>query len=166
MLKFSFPVDVEAPTATYETPYGNIVRDTNGNEEPGQRWIDLTGNRSRGDAYGLTVFNDAKYGYSVNGSEMRISVVRSSPYAHHMPKVLDMNSEHIWMDQGMQTFRMLLVPHSGYLEKSEHTKACRGIHFTRHWLFTREYTEDTMPKSGSFLSVNSGESYCICCKAV
>ena len=26
MLKFSFPVNVESPVATYETPYGNIIR--------------------------------------------------------------------------------------------------------------------------------------------
>ena len=51
MIKFSFPVDVEAPVATYETPYGNIVRETNGNEDPGQRWIDLTGNRSNGNIW-------------------------------------------------------------------------------------------------------------------
>ena len=37
MLKFSFPIDVESPVATYETPYGTIERATNGNEDPGQR---------------------------------------------------------------------------------------------------------------------------------
>ena len=46
MVKFSFPVDIESPSATYETPYGNIVRATNGNEDPGQRWIDLSGKRN------------------------------------------------------------------------------------------------------------------------
>ena len=51
-------------SATYETPYGHIVRATNGDEDPGQRWIDLSGKRN-GNIYGLTVINDAKYGYSV-----------------------------------------------------------------------------------------------------
>src|SRR5690606_10292782 len=59
MLKFSFPVDIESPEATYEVPYGHIVRETNGEEEPGQRWIDLTGQKN-GRTYGLTVINDAK----------------------------------------------------------------------------------------------------------
>ena len=45
MVKFSFPVDVEAPVATYETSYGTIIRATNGDEDPGQRWIDVTGKR-------------------------------------------------------------------------------------------------------------------------
>jgi alpha-mannosidase len=110
MLKFSFPIDAESPSATYEAPYGNIVRATNGNEDPGQRWIDLTGKRN-GNTYGLTVINDAKYGYNVLENDMRISIARSAVYAHHNPKVLDMKAEHIWMDQGIQTFRMLLVPH-------------------------------------------------------
>ena len=154
MIKFSFPVDVETPSATYETPYGNIVRKTNGNEDPGQRWIDLTGNRSSG-LYGLTVLNDAKYGYSVKDNDLRISVVRSSPFAHHVPKVLDPNSQHIWMDQGIQTFRMLLVPHADTWKNvnipriaeefiSPPLAVYQGIH------------KGSMPKSGSFLTVNSG----------
>ena len=53
MLKFSFPVNVESPVATYETPYGNIERKTNGDEDPGQRWIDVSGNNN-GNTYGLT----------------------------------------------------------------------------------------------------------------
>jgi alpha-mannosidase len=117
MLKFSFPVDIESPTATYETPYGHIVRATNGDEDPGQRWIDLTGNLN-GINYGLTVINDAKYGYSVPGNVIRISIARSAVYAHHNPRVLDLKSEHLWMDQGIQTFRMLLVPHQETWQKS------------------------------------------------
>ena len=154
MIKFSFPADVETPSATYETPYGNIVRETNGNEDPGQRWIDITGKRG-GSVYGLTVLNDAKYGYSVKDNDLRISVVRSSPFAHHVPKVLDPNSQHIWMDQGIQTFRMLLVPHADTWKNvnipriaeefiSPSLAIYQGIH------------RGSMPKSGSFLSVNAG----------
>jgi len=155
MLKFSFPVDVEAPVATYETPYGHIVREANGNEDPGQRWIDVTGKR-QGENYGLTVLNDAKYGYSVKGGDMRISVARSAVYAHHNPRVLDMKSEHLWMDQGIQTFRMMLVPHrgtwkeSGLARKAEEFSAppvviYQGIH------------GGSLPKSESFVAVNVPE---------
>lgn len=110
MLKLSFPVDVAAPRPTYEIAYGTIVRDTSGDEEPGQRWLDLTASDN---AYGLAVINDAKYGYSVSGSDMRISVVRGAPFAHHDPHVLDPNADHEWQDQGRQTFRLLLAPHRG-----------------------------------------------------
>ena len=115
MLKFSFPVDVESPKATYETPYGFIVRQTIGEEDPGQRWIDVTGQRNA-DAYGLTVFNDAKYGYSIHDSDMRITVTRSAPYAHHGPgklSVMDPDGKSLWQDQGIQKLRLLLTPHKG-----------------------------------------------------
>lgn len=152
MLKFSFPVEVDSPVSTYETPYGHIVRETNGNEEPGQRWIDVTGKQGR-NTYGLAVVNDAKYGYSVSGNDLCISVVRSSPYAHHVPKVLDMNAEHIWMDQGIQTFRMLLVPHEGDWQAVNLPKMSEE--FISPSLVTYQgIHRGSMPKSGSFIAVN------------
>ena len=111
MLKFSFPVNVESPAATYEVPYGYIARDINGDENPGQRWIDVTGKQS-GKIYGLTVINDAKYGYNVKGNDMRISIARAAVFAHHRPKKLDPQNAYQWMDQGIHNFRMLLVPHA------------------------------------------------------
>ena len=112
ILKFSFPVDVENPVPTYEIAYGFKVRKANGAEDPGQRWIDLSGERE-GKAYGLTVLNDAKYGYSVQDNDLRVSIVRGAAYAQHRPRQLDANGEYIWQDQGIQTFRMVLVPHTG-----------------------------------------------------
>jgi len=153
MLKFSFPVDVESPTATYETSYGNIVRGTNGDEDPGQRWIDLSG-KLKGKACGFTLINDAKYGYNVKGSDLRVSVARSAVYAHHRPRKLDMQEEHLWMDQGMHTFRMMLVPHQGDWREASIARITeefislpvaiyQGIH------------GGTLPKSGSFLSIDN-----------
>ncbi|MGA2630413.1 MAG: glycoside hydrolase family 38 C-terminal domain-containing protein [Terriglobia bacterium] len=111
MLKFSFPVAVENALPTYEIAYGFKVRKAEGDEDPGQRWIDVTGQR-RGGEYGLTVINDAKYGYSVKGSDMRVSVVRSPVFAQ-FERELKPDGEYLWQDQGRQTFRMLLVPHRG-----------------------------------------------------
>ncbi|GAB1452163.1 alpha-mannosidase [Draconibacterium sp.] len=152
MLKFSFPVNVDSSVATYETSYGNIVRTANGDEDPGQRWIDVTGKQD-GSSYGLAVINDAKYGYSIKGNDMRISVMRSAVYAHHNPRVLDMEQEHLWMDQGIHTFKMLLVPHkdswkeAGVVQLAEILVAppipiYQGIHGGK------------LPKSGSFLSTD------------
>jgi alpha-mannosidase len=150
MLKFSFPVNIEIPVVTYETPYGNIVRETNGNEDPGQRWIDMSGNNN----YGLTVINDAKYGYSAPGNDLRISIARAAVYAHHNPRVLDMNAEHLWMDQGIQTFRMLLVPHTGSWRDNN---ICRiADEFSAPAVVIYQGIHGgSMPKSGSFLSVDN-----------
>jgi alpha-mannosidase len=112
ILKFSFPVDVQDPQPTYEIAYGFKVRQANGAEDPGQRWIDLSGHRTAGE-YGLAVINDAKYGYSVDGNDMRISITRGAVFAQHRPRQLEPNGEYIWQDQGVQTLRLLLVPHTG-----------------------------------------------------
>jgi alpha-mannosidase len=153
MLKFSFPVDVASPSATYETAYGHIERATNGNEDPGQRWIDLSGIRDGG-IYGLTIMNDAKYGYNVVDNDLRISVVRSAVFAHHRPRVLDMTAEHLWMDQGIQSFRMLLNPHAGSWK--EHSIARMAEEFMSPPVCIYQGIHDgSMPKADSFLAVDS-----------
>ncbi len=153
MVKFSFPVEVDSPVATYETSYGTIIRDTKGDEDPGQRWIDVTGKRGSNN-YGLAVFNDAKYGYSIAGSDMRISVARSAVFAHHNPKVLDMKAEHLWMDQGIQTFRLLLIPHAGNWQHSNLVRIAEEFMAPSVPMYQGIH-RGTMPKSGSFLSVDA-----------
>ena len=153
MIKFSFPVDVDSPVATYETSYGTIIRATNGDEDPGQRWIDVTGKRESGN-YGLAVFNDAKYGYSIIGSDLRISVARAAVYAHHNPKVLDMKAEHLWQDQGIQTFRLKLVPHAGNWQHSNLVRVAEEFMAPAVPIYQGIH-RGTMPKSGSFLSVDA-----------
>ncbi|MDR3262314.1 MAG: glycosyl hydrolase-related protein [Tannerella sp.] len=153
MLKFSFPVDVESPVPTYESAYGFIVRTANGDEDPGQRWIDVTGRRG-GETYGLTVINDAKYGYNVVGNDLRISVARSAVYAHHQPKELDPEKEYEWMDQGIQTFRMLLAPHQASWKEIRIPRIADEF-MTSPVLVYQGIHPGTMPKSGSFLEVDS-----------
>jgi alpha-mannosidase len=153
ILKFSFAVDVQNPRPTYEIAYGYKVRKAEGEEDPGQRWIDLSGQRAGGE-YGLAVINDAKYGYSVQDNDMRISIARSAVFAQHQPRKLEPNGEYIWQDQGEQTFRMLLAPHSGAWQDANIVRwaeeftapvpvVYQGIH------------PGTRPLSASFLSVDA-----------
>jgi len=153
MLKFSFPVNTGSPVATYETPYGYMVRDANGNEDPGQRWIDVTGEWN-GITCGLTVINDAKYGYDIRESDMRVSVARSAVYAHHNPTVLDMNAAHLWMDQGIQTFRMMLVPHLGTWKENKIPRLAEEF-CAQPVVIYQGIHGGSMPKSGSFLAVDT-----------
>jgi alpha-mannosidase len=155
MLKFSFPVDVEKPAATYEIAYGAMARATKGEEDPGQRWVDVSGDRD-GKPYGLAVINDAKYGYSVDGSDLRVSVARGAVYANHMPQKIEAGTDYQWQDQGVQTFRMILAPHAGswqdagVVRKAEELVApplvvYQGIH------------RGTLPQTDSFLSVDAAD---------
>jgi alpha-mannosidase len=109
MLKLSFPVNVEKPKATYEIPYGYIERPANGEEEPGQQWIDLSGKLGE-KTYGLALLNDSKYSFSVLENDMRMTIANSSIIADHY----GMRDEWCeFLDQGVQEFSYKLVPHSG-----------------------------------------------------
>jgi len=113
MLKFSFPVNIDNPKATYQIPYGFIHRPCNGEEEPGLSWVDVSD-----DGYGLCLVNDAKYSYDVESSDLRLTVLRSPVYAHHTPKILDSGEDYQYVDQGEQTFTYILIPHKGTWQKA------------------------------------------------
>lgn len=155
ILKFSFPLDVDAPQATYETAYGAQKRDTHGLEDPGQRWIDVTGSRGA-DRYGLAVLNDAKYGYSINGSDMRVSVVRGPVYANHEPHALLPSVDYAWMDQGLQTFTMELIPHTGSWQQAGVVRAAEEL-VTPVPIVYQGIHRGTRPGSAGFLSVDAAD---------
>ena len=153
MLKFAFPVNVEQPTATNEIADGAMQRDTNGDENPGQRWIDVTGD-SNGKRYGLAIVNDAKYGYSVNGSEMRLSVARSAVFAHHEPRKLESGVDYQWMDQGVQNFKIQLVPHEGSWQTADLARTAEQL-VTEIPIIYQGIHPGTRPGSASFLEVDA-----------
>jgi len=113
MLKLRFPTDLVEPTATYEIPYGHITRSTDGAEDPGQSWVDLSGRHADGGTAGLALVNDAKYGYDMLGSEIGLTVLRSPIYAHHEPYAPDPDGPYPFQDQGRQRFRYSLLAHGG-----------------------------------------------------
>jgi alpha-mannosidase len=153
ILKFSFPVDVESPAATYEIPYGAMARATKGEEDPGQRWIDVSGGRD-GKPYGLAIINDAKYGYSVNGNDLRVSIARGAVYANHMPQQIDPKQDYQWQDQGLQTFRMILAPHAGLWQDARVVRLAEELVAPALVLYQGIHP-GTRPQSYSFLSIDS-----------
>jgi alpha-mannosidase len=121
MLKVSFPLAIDSGISTYEIPYGTIVRNNNGEEEPGQSWIDLSGitrQMKKKINYGISLLNDSKYGFSVQGNEIRMSLIRSPIYAWHDPKVQEPGVEYKYTDQGEHYFKYSLVPHKGDWRKA------------------------------------------------
>jgi alpha-mannosidase len=153
ILKFSFPVDVQDPRPTYEIAYGYKVRKAEGEEDPGQRWIDLSGRRGGGE-YGLAVINDAKYGYSVQDNDLRISIVRGAVFAQHQPRQLEPDGEYLWQDQGEQTFRLLLAPHAGAWQEAGIVR--RAEEFTAPVpVLYQGIHSGSRPLSASFLSMDA-----------
>lgn len=120
LLKLRWPVRVRMPKATYEIAYGTIERPPSGDEEPGQRWFDVTGIHERsGDAYGLSILNDAKSSFDVRGAEMSLTVLRSPAFAHHDPYKPASWDGVAFIDQGVQRFQYALLPHAGDWRQAE-----------------------------------------------
>ncbi|GAC1474159.1 MAG: glycoside hydrolase family 38 C-terminal domain-containing protein [Candidatus Dormibacteraceae bacterium] len=104
MLKVAFPVTVKSREATYEIQFGHVRRPTHQDtsqaramfEVCAQRWADL------GELdYGVALLNDCKHGYDIQGSVMRLSLMRGP--THPDPTA----------DLGSHRFTYALMPHPG-----------------------------------------------------
>jgi alpha-mannosidase len=119
LLKLRFPLNLTMMRATYEIPYGHIERFANGQEEPGQTWVDVSGiSRENGERYGLSLLNDGKYSFDVRIRDIGMTVLRSPIYVHHMPVEPDPEQTYTYMDQGVQRFTYVLLPHPGSWEQA------------------------------------------------
>jgi alpha-mannosidase len=106
-LRMRFPLALADAKGLYEIPFGSIERDLNqGEEVPALRWVDITGQTAGGragagaNAAGCAVANDSKYGYSLDGSTLRATLIRSSYDPDPIPEV------------GDHTIRFAVMPHA------------------------------------------------------
>ncbi|XP_063555115.1 alpha-mannosidase 2C1 isoform X11 [Gorilla gorilla gorilla] len=101
-LKVEFPARVRSSQATYEIQFGHLQRPTHYNtswdwarfEVWAHRWMDLSEH-----GFGLALLNDCKYGASVRGSILSLSLLRA-------PKAPDATA-----DTGRHEFTYALMPH-------------------------------------------------------
>lgn len=118
LLKVGFPIDVITDKATYEIPFGALERVTHRNtsweqaqyEVCGHRFVDVS---ERG--YGVSLLNDCKYGYDVQGSTIRLSLLRA-------PKWPDVTA-----DLGDHEFTYSLYPHTGDWQSAHTVRAAAEL---------------------------------------
>lgn len=104
LLKVGFPVDVVTDKATYEIPFGALERPTHRNTSWEQAQYEVCGHRFADvseHGYGVSLLNDSKYGYDIQGSTIRLSLLRA-------PKWPDAAA-----DLGHHKFTYSLYPHQG-----------------------------------------------------
>ena len=154
MLKLRFPVNVKFMKITHEIPYGHAERFANGEEEPGQSWVDVSGvSRDREIPYGFSLLNDCKYSLDVNFREIGLTVLRSPVYAHHIPAVLEPDGNYAYIDQGIQHFRYTLFPHAGSWETAGAVRRAVELNQFPVALFATFHPKGTLPQSDSFITV-------------
>jgi alpha-mannosidase len=96
MLKVSFTPILGDSKATFEIPFGYVERVAEGTETPALRWVDVSDGE-----YGMSLLNDSKYGFDVNGNTVRMTLVRTSYSPDPKP------------DQRVHTIRYSVFPHKG-----------------------------------------------------
>lgn len=104
LLKAAFPLNIHTNKAVYDIQFGNIERPTHQNtswdearfEVCAHKWADMSE-----DGYGVSLLNDCKYGYSAEGSTLKLSLIKCATYPNREA------------DQGRHSFTYSLLPHSG-----------------------------------------------------
>jgi alpha-mannosidase len=152
LLKLRFPTALADAVAAYEIPYGVVERPPNGEEEPGQRWVDASGQLDGVGAFGLAVLNDAKYGFDVIDGEIGVTAVRSPIYAHHEPAVPRPDTRYAYQDQGIQRFTLGLLPHRGGWADAPATREALVIN-QRPTVLLESFHDGPLAQTGSYLGV-------------
>ncbi|XP_004688047.1 PREDICTED: alpha-mannosidase 2C1 isoform X4 [Condylura cristata] len=119
-LKVEFPARVRNSQATYEVQFGHLQRPTHHNtswdwarfEVWAHRWMDLSEH-----GFGLALLNDCKYGASVQGSVLSLSLLRAS-------KAPDATA-----DMGHHEFTYALMPHKGSFQDAGVIQAAYSLNF-------------------------------------
>ena len=104
LLKAHFPMDIFYNAAQFDIQYGNVTRATHKNtswdtarfEVCAHKWADVSEA-----AYGASILNDCKYGYSVDEDGMALTLLKSSTDPDPVA------------DIGRHVFSYALLPHGG-----------------------------------------------------
>ncbi len=153
-LRAVFPLALTDATASYEIPFGSIGRDEcTGQEVPSLHWADITGKLIGvpGTA-GLALLNDCKYGHSLDGSTLRLSLLRSSYDPDPLPEM------------GEHEFRFALVPYGKPLKPANLIRI--GADYNRSLIAvgTDSHTGDLPAKGLVGASVKQGNVILTCVK--
>ena len=97
-------MDIHNSNATYDIQFGNLERPTHHNtswdeakfEVCAHKWADLSEAN-----YGVSLLNDCKYGYNVEGNIMKISLLKAATYPNPIA------------DREVHHFTYSLYPHEG-----------------------------------------------------
>lgn len=103
LLKADFDLQIQTSYARHEVQFGNILRSVHKNtcyeqakfEVCNHKWTDLSENK-----YGVSILNDCKYGLSVDGSDIALTLHKGG--CHPDPRG----------DAGIHTFTYSILPHN------------------------------------------------------
>jgi len=142
LLKVSFDVEVRANIARHEVQFGYVERPVHDNyarekvqfEVCNHKWTDLSDGR-----FGVSILNDCKYGISVDGSDMRLSLHRGGCRP-------DTDG-----DKGVHSFTYALLPHENKFSVESVTRPAYELNLPP--VAATGYS--TMDCGNSFVTINA-----------
>ena len=112
ILKLEIPTALTEPTFFAKVPGEVLQRRTDGQEEPYQDWGAVQG--KIGDKnYTVALINNSTYSYDCLQGLFRTVLIRSAPFARHIPNQVPRDDNNAWQDQGRQERRFWLLGGSG-----------------------------------------------------
>ena len=169
LLKASFELNVSNPMATYDLSYGAIERGNNQPasfsknapvntnnyelyEVPGHMWADITEEVAPGAYYGVSIFNDSKYGWDKpNDGQIRLTLMSSPDNAIPGQNINDRP------DLGTtQTYTYSIFGHQGTWQDADVPAKARELNYPMVVSQVSPHADGGLGKSFSF--VNSDKS--------
>jgi alpha-mannosidase len=154
-LKLAFDAAVASPQGVRDVAFGALPFPNDGMETPMHMWAAVTGVTPGGSA-GLAVLNDGKYGCDLSGSVLRLTILRSPPYAYHVPHVIGSKQRYDWIDQGLQEFNLVVRPFTGAWQAAGVVQRARELNLPIQAV-TMHAHPGNLPPSLSLCSLDSPE---------
>jgi len=149
-LRMQFPLALKDAKGRYEIPFGAIDRKVkDGQEVPALQWADVTGKQvGATGSLGCALLNDSKYGHSLEGSTLRLTLIRSSYDPDPLPEI------------GEHTIRMAVVPHGKVLSDTALTQLGAGFNHPLQVVGT-DIHKGSMPAEGPAIVASDSENIII-----
>lgn len=149
-----FPFDVENGKAVYEIPLGTIER--RDGLWPAQNWVDVSNQ-----THGVALINDGLPAYEVNGSNVKLLVLRACEYMSlgdagpvWKTNMKDKTPEPLALENGSYEFRYSLYSHEGPWTNHNLAKIGRE-HNNKLMAMVEQKHEGKLPKEYSFMGLDS-----------
>jgi alpha-mannosidase len=147
MLKVSFtPILKGKSRVTYDIPFGNVERVSDGVDYPALKWVDVSDSN-----YGFSLLNDCKYGFNANGNTIEMTCLRASTAPDPVP------------DKREHSFNYSLYPHKGSWKKAHTVQEASSLNSPLNVVYPKPQSSSSLlPEKHSFLSVE-GEGVHLSC---
>jgi alpha-mannosidase len=152
ILKLEVPTALAAPRAFAKVPGAAVERQPDGDEQPYQDWVAVSG-RVGGEEHTVGLLNNSTYSYDCKGGLLRTVLIRSAPFARHDPFQVPHNDNGAWQDQGRQERRFWLVRGKGNLAALELDRLAEEMQTPAEYV-TDSAHEGTDPWERSFFRLS------------